>query len=96
MIFYVNHVQHETPWSSYKDVWPDSPDGYTIVDFQCEEFHRLVTANKKPDSLYHQMIAVFELLDSEWNSNYKRYEHTQLKSQAGHVLKDDIQVFFTV
>ncbi|XP_059138506.1 uncharacterized protein LOC131926926 isoform X3 [Physella acuta] len=87
---------HETPWSTYKDVWPDSPDGYTIVDFQCEEFHRLVTANQKPDSLYHQMIAVFELLDAEWSSNYRRYEHTQLKSRAGHVLKDDIQTSFAV
>ncbi|CAL1544092.1 unnamed protein product [Lymnaea stagnalis] len=87
---------HQTPWSAFKEIWPDSPDGYAVTDFQCDEFHKLVTANQKPDGLYQQMVQLFERLAAEWDGFYKRYESTQLKSGSGHVLKDSIQTSFAI
>ncbi|XP_005090510.1 uncharacterized protein LOC101857532 isoform X2 [Aplysia californica] len=86
----------ESVWAPYKDIWPDSPDGYTIVDFQCEEFHRLATANNVQGELYSQMVALFEQLDKEWNSLYSRFVSTQLKSASGHVLKETIDTSFSI
>ncbi|BFZ19889.1 hypothetical protein BsWGS_22929 [Bradybaena similaris] len=85
---------HETAWATYKDVWPDSPDGYVVNDFQCEEFHKLVTANQKLDQHYQQMVSLYELLDQEWDGKYKAFTITQLKSGSGHVLKDVIKSSF--
>ncbi|CAG5134711.1 unnamed protein product, partial [Candidula unifasciata] len=87
---------HETAWAVYKDVWPDSSDGYTVTDFQCEEFHKLVTANQKLDQQYQQMVALYELLDLEWDGKYKCFTHTRLKSGSGHVLKEDIKSSFAI
>ncbi|XP_055892730.1 uncharacterized protein LOC106068793 isoform X2 [Biomphalaria glabrata] len=87
---------HETAWSAMKEIWPDSADGYSITDLQCEEFHKLVTANVKPDELIPQMAKLYEYIDIHWNLKYKLCLDTQLKSGSGQVLKDIIPSSFAV
>ncbi|KAK0061751.1 protein NO VEIN isoform X6, partial [Biomphalaria pfeifferi] len=83
---------HETAWSSMED----SSDGYSIEDFQCDEFYKLVTANQKPDKMIPQMVKLFEYIDVNWNLKYKFCLETQIKSGSGQVLKGNILSSFAV
>ncbi|GFO25015.1 tudor domain-containing protein, partial [Plakobranchus ocellatus] len=95
---------HETPWAIYKDIWPDSPDGYTVLDYECKEFLELVSvtiaAAQQDGTLdcvkLQQVVSLFERLDSLWESQYSKFTPTQLRSGSGHILKEVIETSFAI
>ncbi|XP_059167842.1 uncharacterized protein LOC131949848 [Physella acuta] len=71
----------------------DLPDGYTILDFQCEEFYNLLNNNQQPDTLYEQMGQVFELLNREWESQYQNFVCKEIRYKNGKVHKKTQSTF---
>ncbi|GFS15970.1 tudor domain-containing protein [Elysia marginata] len=91
---------HETPWAAYKDLWPDSPDGYVVTDYECNEFHQLVSTASRNDysqsCAHKEMASLFELLDAQWSAEYRKCTHTQLQSGSGHILREVIETSFAI
>ncbi|RUS69200.1 hypothetical protein EGW08_023036 [Elysia chlorotica] len=91
---------HETPWSMYKDLWPESPDGYAVTDYECQEFRQLVSsalaADKPGDHIIRQMTSLFEQLDAQWSNYYSKFTPTQLRSGSGHILREVIETSFAL
>ena len=55
---------------------------YTVHDYECEEFTKLVTLNTHQQSLFEQMKSLFALLDRHWDGNFARYRVTQVSAAA--------------
>jgi hypothetical protein len=89
-------LQDQSPWATFKDLWPESEEAFTIENFACEEFTQLVSHNTSPQLFHLQMKTLFSLLDSSWDQEYSRYAVTQLKSSAGVVLKETIPSSFAI
>lgn len=70
-------------------------DEYHILDSECEEFEALVLRNGHQNSLMDQMCHLFELLDSTWDSIYKRHSMTQVTNSQNQPVKE-VETSFSI
>lgn len=70
-------------------------DEYHILDCECEEFEALVLRNGHPNSLMDQMSHLFELIDSTWDSVYKRHSMTQVTNSQNQPVKE-VETSFSI
>lgn len=61
---------------------------YHILDSECEEFEALVERNGQANSLMNQMTHLFQLIDSTWDSTYKRHSMTHVTDSQNRPVKE--------
>ena len=66
-------MQDQTPWAAYKDLVSNTVTSVQVKDFACPQFEALVKNNTNPQTMYHQMRALFDVLDRQWKDRYARY-----------------------
>lgn len=73
--------QPNSLWAEYCDLLP-AADEYIVNDYQCEEFAALVKMNTELElsSIIKQMILLFQLLDRDWEQQFKKFTITKVSS----------------
>lgn len=74
-------MQDSSPWASYYESWPKTPDSvYVIDDFCCDELDEFMSKTVEPQ----QAKVLAENLDKQWKDRYSKYaDKIPLKDSDG-------------
>nr|XP_023686990.1 uncharacterized protein LOC111853852 isoform X2 [Paramormyrops kingsleyae] len=80
-----------TPWAKEADLCHLSGGMFIIEDYQCAEFHSLVTADHLPDQVkLQQRHELLNLLEKNWDTgdNYSQYLKAKVRDSNGQQLRE--------
>ncbi|XP_048869160.1 uncharacterized protein wu:fj29h11 isoform X2 [Brienomyrus brachyistius] len=80
-----------TPWAKEAELCHPAGGMYIIEDYQCAEFHSLVTADHLPDPVkLQQRHELLNLLEKNWvtGDNYSQYLNAKVRDSNGQQLRE--------
>ena len=102
MIFIsVLSLKGQTPWASYVEIWPTTPDGlYLVEDWACDELEEFIS--KVSDSENRTRVSpeesrvLAECIDEHWDSEYAKFSDgfVPCKDINGHSLGETRSSFY--
>ena len=85
---YFIFFQKKSHWAAQVELLPDQDATYHVVDNACPEFEALVKTNAAPNLMNAQMRLLYEVIDRDWDSTYKRYIPAVIKDAQGNKIRD--------